>query len=146
MADKTPTLEELTERLIKAETYIAHVHKLVFDVSFKDEVFRRMAIEADPDVYSTFASYMPKYQEFISKVMEISKLEKIIDKVMMIKNFNENSKGNFTMYADDTNILETINKSGELSKKTFDLIVTLPHTEFFASKLNLLFQEELPTN
>jgi hypothetical protein len=145
MDEKGMTFEELRAKVESLEKYTANLHQLLYDTSYKEEVWRRLQLDSSPTIYDSYIKALPVYQNFIEKVHEIKNTTKISDKLSLIEKFNTPDNKVFTMYVDDTDVFPTIEASGELSLKTYKAILELPHTETLEIKLQKLMEDEPAT-
>lgn len=134
-ATKDPNATPL-DRIAALEAMVAQLHQLLYDSSFKDEAFRRLAIQEDKNFYTRYLECLPVYQKFIDETRRIKTLVKISEKIKAIKEFNAVKANIFTMYVDDTDLVAVVEATGELSEKTWNDIVKLPITNGAALKLN----------
>jgi hypothetical protein len=145
MDEKVPsdvlTLEQVQEKVNILEKYTRQLHQLIFDASYKDEVFRRLLIDKEPSLYDSFLRSLPAYQIFLNTLNQIRDIEKVSDKLKAIDKFN-NGDSVFTMYVEDTNVIQTIAKVGELSLKTYKAILELPHTLSSEEALGAYLEQE----
>jgi len=135
----------LETRVANLEKYLSNIHQMVFDSSFKEEVFRRLFIEKDNSLYELYVSGLSRYSKFIETVKTITNTPKIVDKIKLIHEYNSNSLNLFTMWVDDVDIYSIIAEVGELSSNTYKLILELPHTKMIEEKLKQFLEPDKST-